>query len=40
MQEQSIIQEFSKKFNCELTILENGEHYFHTKEQLNYYTSN
>ena len=37
MQEQSIIQEFSKRFNCELTILENAEHYFHTKEQLEFY---
>ena len=37
MQEQSIIQEFSNKFNCKLSILENGEHYFHTEEQLSYY---
>ena len=37
MQEQNIIKEFSNKFNCELSILENGEHYFHTEEQLNYY---
>ena len=37
MQEQSIIQEFSDKFNCKLSILEKGEHYFHTEEQLNYY---
>lgn len=37
LQEKKIIQEFSNKFNCELSILENGEHYFHTEEQLNYY---
>ena len=37
MQEQTIIQDFSNKFNCELSILENGEHYFHTEEQLDYY---
>lgn len=37
MQEQTIIQNFSNKFNCELSILENGEHYFHTEEQLDYY---
>ena len=37
MQEKSIIKKFSDKFNCKLSILENGEHYFHTKEQLNYY---
>ena len=37
MQEQNIIKDFSNKFNCELSILENGEHYFHTEEQLDYY---
>ena len=37
MQEQSIIKEFSERFNCKLSILENGEHFFHTEEQLNYY---
>ena len=37
MQEQKIIQEFCNKFNCELSVLKNGEHYFHTDEQLNYY---
>ena len=37
MQEQNLIQDFSNKFNCKLSILENGEHYFHTKEQLDYY---
>ena len=29
--------EDSDKFNCKLSILENGEHYFHKEEQLNYY---
>lgn len=37
MQDENIIKKFSNNFNCELTILENGEHYFHTKEQLDYY---
>ena len=37
MQTESIIKDFCNKFNCELSILENGEHYFHTEEQLNYY---
>lgn len=37
MQEQSIIQDFSNKFNCKLSILENVEHYFHTEKQLDYY---
>ena len=31
------IERFVKDFNCNLTIMENGEHYFHTEEQLNYY---
>ncbi|MGI9859674.1 alpha/beta hydrolase [Vibrio vulnificus] len=30
----NIISEFSKQFNCDLEVIENGEHYFHTKEQL------
>ena len=25
---------FSKKYGCELKVVENGEHYFHTEEQL------
>ena len=37
MQNENIITEFSQKFNCNLSILENGEHYFHTKEQLDFY---
>ncbi len=37
MQNENIIREFSQKFNCNLSILENGEHYFHTKEQLDFY---
>lgn len=37
MQNEEIIKSFSDKFNCELTILEGGEHYFHTEEQLKYY---
>ena len=37
MQEQNLIQEFANNFDCELAVLENGEHYFHTKEQLSYY---
>jgi len=37
MQNEDIIKNFSNKFNCNLTILENGEHYFHTEEQLKFY---
>ena len=34
LQYKSIIFDF-----CDITILENGEHYFHTEEQLNFYKS-
>ena len=31
------LKNFSNSFNCNLSILTNGEHYFHTDEQLEYY---
>lgn len=37
MQEESLINNFSNKFNCDLTIYKGGEHFFHTKEQLSFY---
>ncbi len=37
MQDKDIMKDFVKRFNCNVSILENGEHYFHTKEQLEYY---
>lgn len=37
MQEESMIKEFSEQNHCNLTVLEGGEHFFHTKEQLEYY---
>ena len=37
MQSEEIIRNFSNSFNCNLSILTNGEHYFHTGEQLDYY---
>lgn len=37
MQDETIIKDFCSKFHCKLSILENGEHYFHTEEQLNDY---
>ena len=37
LQDENIIKDFCNKFNCELSILENGEHYFHTEEQLEFY---
>lgn len=39
MQDRTIIERFVKDFKCNLTIMENGEHYFHTEEQLNYYNN-
>ena len=37
MQDENIIKNFSKTFSCKLSTLEDGEHYFHTKKQLDYY---
>ena len=37
LQDENIIKDFCNNFNCSLSILENGEHYFHTKEQLEFY---
>ena len=37
LQDENIIKEFCNKFNCELSILENGEHFFHTEQQLKFY---
>lgn len=37
MQNENIIKDFAEKFNCNLSILEKGEHYFYAKEQLDYY---
>ncbi len=39
MQDENIIKDFVSSFNCELAILENGEHYFHTEEQLKFYAN-
>ncbi|HYH02140.1 MAG TPA: alpha/beta hydrolase [Bacillota bacterium] len=32
-----IVSEFVKRYSCKLDILEHGEHYFHTDEQLQYF---
>jgi pimeloyl-ACP methyl ester carboxylesterase len=29
-----VVQSFAKQFNCDLTVLEDGEHWFHTEHQL------
>ncbi len=31
------ILNFTQQFNCDLTIMEQGEHYFHTEEQLAFF---
>jgi esterase/lipase len=37
LQSEQLIKSFANSFGCELTIMENGEHYFHTEEQIEYY---
>ncbi|MBP2634399.1 MAG: alpha/beta hydrolase family protein [Firmicutes bacterium] len=32
-----VIAAFAKCFDCDLEVLEHGEHYFHTEEQLQYF---
>lgn len=32
--EYSIVEDFTRNFRCRLTVMENGEHWFHTPEQL------
>ena len=34
---EKIIKDFCTVFNCKLSVLENGEHFFHTEEQLECY---
>ena len=32
--ERGIVDDFCKKFDCSLTVLKGGEHWFHTERQL------
>ncbi|WP_342435465.1 alpha/beta hydrolase [Paenibacillus sp. FSL L8-0436] len=32
-----VVSAFSDRFHCELGVMEHGEHYFHTKEQLQFF---
>lgn len=32
-----VISDFTKDFHCDLQVMEHGEHYFHTEEQLQYF---
>jgi len=34
--EREVVESFSKQFNCNLTVLEDGEHWFHTEQQLTF----
>lgn len=37
--EKDILENFVKEFNCKLEIMKNGEHYFHTPEQVEFLNS-
>ena len=37
LSEFNVVSEFVKRYHCKLQVLEHGEHYFHTDEQLHYY---
>lgn len=32
-----VVSDFAKAFHCDLQVMEHGEHYFHTEEQLQYF---
>lgn len=32
-----VVSDFAKGFHCDLQVMENGEHYFHTEEQLQFF---
>ena len=34
--ERNVLNSFAEKYNCNIDILNGGEHYFHTQEQLEY----
>ncbi len=34
--EPAVVQSFTRRFGCRLTVMENGEHWFHTPEQLKF----
>ncbi len=37
LQDENLIRDFANNFNCKLEVLEGGEHFFHTDEQLEFY---
>lgn len=36
MIERDTVEQFVHKFDCDLTVMNNGEHWFHTEQQLNF----
>ena len=36
LMEIDVIKEFADRFGCELTVMQEGEHYFHTPHQLEF----
>lgn len=38
LSEKDTIDKFAERFNCDLRVLESGEHFFHTPEQLEVFT--
>jgi hypothetical protein len=32
-----VVSDFAVRFHCKLQVLEHGEHYFHTDQQLSYF---
>ena len=34
--ETDVVSAFAKRFGCDLQVMQNAEHYFHTKEQLSH----
>lgn len=37
LSEYRVVSEFANRYQCQLNIMEDGEHYFHTEEQLHYF---
>lgn len=37
MTEREVVDNFVKKFNADLTVLQGSEHYFYTKQQMDFF---
>lgn len=37
LSEYDVVLDFAKRYHCKLQVLEHGEHYFHTEEQLRFF---